>query len=79
MELTWIGGVELGNLHANRGQETLRGLKVLNCSLGSKIKIDSKWERRKAEKGHDGAKLWAVPKKPIAKKKIVQKMGQERD
>lgn len=78
MELTWIGGVELGNLHANRGQEPLRGLKVLNCSLESKIKIESKWERGKAEKGHDGAKLWAVPKKPIANKSR-QKMGQVRD
>lgn len=46
MELTWIGGVEPGNLHANRGQESLRGLKVLNCSLESKIKIESKRERR---------------------------------
>lgn len=38
MELTWIGAVEPENLHANRGQESLRGLKVLNCSLESKIK-----------------------------------------
>lgn len=74
MELTWIGGVELGNLHANRGQESLRGLKVLNCSLESKIKIESKWERGKAEKGQRfGSKLWAVPKKPIANKKADRK------
>lgn len=60
-------------MHANRGQESLRGLKVLNCSLGSKLKIESKWKRGKAEKGHDGAKLWAVPKKPITKKKADRK------